>query len=440
MSFQYGVWLPVACAVMSKVSPVFGLIDCNSFYASCERVFRPDLAKVPIVVLSNNDGCVIARSYDAKPFVKMGEPYFQIKHKLKQHGIIAFSSNYALYGDMSERVMTLIESMVPAVEVYSIDEAFADLTGIGDLDGLGRHIRSRVLRCTGIPVGVGIAPTKTLAKLANHTAKRLQAHTGGVVNICDPAKRAWVLRNTDVAEVWGVGRKMKMHLDAMGIKTAMDLAKSDPWTLRKNFSVVIEKTARELAGTPCLELDEPDPPKQEICCSRMFGKRLQELPPIKEAVATYMMRASEKLRAQNSLCKKIRVSIRTGMFNPEEAKYANGVVVDLPYPTDDVRLLIKLAVDALDRLFRPGFNYSKAEVMLLNLCQPGEYTDDLFATSQPAEASRVMAVLDQINGRWGRGTVRAASVPINPDWGMRREMMSQSYTTRLDQLWKISCH
>jgi len=424
---------------MSKVEPVFGLIDCNSFYASCERVFRPDLAKVPIVVLSNNDGCVIARSYDAKPYVKMGEPYFQIKHKLKQHGIIPFSSNYALYGDMSERVMTLIESMVPAVEVYSIDEAFVDLTGISGLDGLGRKIRSQVLRCTGIPVGVGIAHTKTLAKLANHTAKRLQAQTGGVVNICDPVKRDWVLRNTDVAEVWGVGRRMKMHLDAMGITTAMDLAKADPWTLRKNFSVVIEKTARELAGTPCLELDEPDPPKQEICCSRMFGRRLKELPPIKEAVATYMMRASEKLRAQKSLCKKIRVSIRTGMFNPDEAKYANGVVVDMPYPTDDVRLLTTAAVDALDRVFRPGFSYSKAEVMLLNLCQPGEYTDDLFAISQPTEATRVMAVLDQINGRWGKGTLRAASVPSNPDWDMRREMMSQSYTTRLDQLWTVNC-
>jgi DNA polymerase V len=359
---------------MSKVPPVFGLIDCNSFYASCERVFRPDLAKVPIVVLSNNDGCVIARSYDAKPFVKMGEPYFQIKHKLKQHGIVAFSSNYALYGDMSERIMMLIESMVPVVEVYSIDEAFADLTGVCDLETLGRRLRSQVLRCTGIPVGVGIAPTKTLAKLANHTAKRLQAQTGGVVNICDPIKRDWVLRNTDVAEVWGVGRRMKSHLDAMGIKSAMDLAKADPWTLRKNFSVVIEKTSRELAGTPCLELDEPDPLKQEICCSRMFGKRLQELAPIKEAVVTYMMRASEKLRAQNSLCKKIRVSLRTSMFNPEEAKYANGVIVDLPYPTDDVRLLTKAAVDALDRVFRPGFNYSKAEVLLLNLCQPGEYT------------------------------------------------------------------
>lgn len=424
---------------MSKALPVFGLIDCNSFYASCERVFRPDLAKVPIVVLSNNDGCVIARSYDAKPYVKMGEPYFQIKHRLKQHGIVPFSSNYALYGDMSERVMTLIESMVPAVEVYSIDEAFVDLTGINGLDALGRKIRSQVLRCTGIPVGVGIAHTKTLAKLANHTAKRLQAQTGGVVNICDPIKRDWVLRNTDVAEVWGVGRRMKMHLDGMGIKTAMDLAKADPWTLRKNFSVVIEKTARELAGTPCLELDEPDPPKQEICCSRMFGKRLKELPPIKEAVATYIMRASEKLRTQKSLCKKIRVSIRTGMFNPDEAKYANGVVIDLPYPTDDVRLLTTAAVDALDRVFRPGFSYSKAEVLLLNLCQPGEYTDDLFAISQPTEATRVMAVLDEINGRWGRGTLRSASVPSNPDWGMRREMMSQSYTTRLDQLWIVTC-
>ena len=424
---------------MSKQMPVFGLIDCNSFYASCERVFRPDLAKVPIVVLSNNDGCVIARSYDAKPYVKMGEPYFQIKYKLKQHGIVPFSSNYALYGDMSERVMTLIESMVPAVEVYSIDEAFVDLSGINALDSLGRQIRSQVLRCAGIPVGVGIAHTKTLAKLANHTAKRLQAQTGGVVNICDPTKRDWVLRNTDVSEVWGVGRRMKAHLDTMGIKSAMDLAKAAPWTLRKNFSVVIEKTARELAGTPCLELDEPDPPKQEICCSRMFGTRLTELAPIKEAVATYMMRASEKLRAQNSLCKKVRVSIRTGMFNPEEAKYANGVVIDMPYPTDDVRLLTKAAVDVLDRVYRPGFKYSKAEVLLLNLCQPGEYTDDLFATSQPTESTKVMAVLDQINERWGSGTLRAASVPSNPEWAMRREMMSQSYTTRLDQLWTINC-
>lgn len=424
---------------MSESSPVFGLIDCNSFYASCERVFRPDLAKVPVVVLSNNDGCVIARSYDAKPFVKMGEPYFQIKDKLRRHGIVAFSSNYALYGDMSQRVMSVIESMVPAVEVYSIDESFADLSGVPNPEKLGREIRTRVLRCTGIPVGVGIARTKTLAKLANHTAKRLQAQTGGVVDICDTFKRDWVLRNTDVSEVWGVGRRMKAHLDAMGIKTAMDLAKADPWTLRKKFSVVIEKTARELAGTSCLELDEPDPPKQEICCSRAFGQRMTELTAIKEAVATYMMRASEKLRAQHSLCKKIRVSIRTGMFNPTEEQYANGVVVDLPYPTDDVRLLTRTATEAVERVFRPGYRYSKAEVMLLNLCQPGEYTDDLFASNQPTASTKVMSVLDEINNRWGRGTLRVASVPTNPEWAMQRSLMSQSYTTKLDQLWRVSC-
>jgi DNA polymerase V len=256
---------------------------------------------------------------------------------------------------------------------------------------------------------------------------------------CDPIKRDWVLRNTDVVEVWAVGRRMKLHLDGMGIKTAMDLAKADPWTLRKNFSVVIEKTARELAGTACLELDEPDPPKQEICGSRMFGKRLTELAPIKEAIATYIMRASEKLRAQNSLCKKIRVSIRTGMFNPEEAKYANGVLIELPYPTDDVRLLTKAAVIAVDRVYRSGFKYSKAPVMLVNLCQPDECTGDLFATTQSAGATNLMTVLDRINERWGRGTLRSAGVPLSPDWVMRREIMSRSYTTKLDQLWTVAC-
>jgi DNA polymerase V len=225
----------------------------------------------------------------------------------------------------------------------------------------------------------------------------------------------------------------------MGIKTAWDLTKTDPWMLRKKFSVVIEKTARELAGTPCLELDEPDPPKQEICCSRMFGKRLTDIAPIKEAVATYMMRATEKLRAQHSLCKKIRVSIRTGMFNPEEAKYSNGALVELPYPTDDVRLMTKAALEAVDRVYRPGFKYSKAEVLLVNLCQKGEYTEDLFAISQPVATEKVMGVLDAINGRWGRGTMRLAGVPTDPDWGMRREMMSQNFTTRVDQLWTVYC-
>lgn len=426
---------------MLTPEPVFALCDANAFYASCERVFRPDLAKTPIVVLSNNDGCVIARSYDAKPFVKMGAPYFQIKDTLRRHGIKAFSSNYALYGQMSERVMALIESMVCSKEIYSTNEAFCDLTGIqGDLTALGRSIREKVLRCTGIPIGVGIALTKTLAKLANHTAKRLQQQTGGVVDICDPHKPDWVLRNTAVEEVWGVGRRLNAHLQAMGIQSAMDLAKADPRTLRMKFSVVLEKTARELAGTPCLEMDDPDPPKQEICCSRMFGKRLTELQPIKEAVATNTARAAEKLRAQGSLCKKMRISVRTGRFNPDEAKYASGVLVELPYPTHDVRLITKAAVQAIDYPFRPGYRYSKAEVLLMDLRQPGEFTDDLFAELQPVAANRLMGVLDEINGRWGRGTLRTAAMPADPDWAMRRELMSQSYTTRLDQLWTVKAN
>lgn len=425
---------------MTKPERIFALIDCNSFYASCERVFRLDLRSKPVVVLSNNDGCVIARSADAKPFVKMGEPFFQIKDKLRKHGIVACSSNYELYGDMSERVMTVIESMVPASEVYSIDEAFAELTGMpGDLERLGRKIRAEVYRRTGIPVGVGIASTKTLAKLANHAAKKWQNNTGGVVDLRDQIKREWVLKKCSVSDVWGIGRKMTLHLEGMGIKTAWELAHADAWTLRKQFSVVVEKTARELAGTTCMDLDEPDPPKKEICCSRMFGTRLTDLTPIKEAVATYTSRAAEKLRAQQSLCKRLRVSVRTGMFNPDEAKYANGILIELPYPTDDTRLLTKAALEGVERVYREGFRYSKAEVLLLDLSQPGEVTGDLFAATQPVASEKLMGVLDAVNSRWGRGTMRIASVPVDPAWGMRREMMSQSYTTRVDELWTVYC-
>lgn len=425
---------------MPQAESAIALIDCNSFYASCERVFRPDLLRTPIVVLSNNDGCVIARSAEAKALgIKMGEPYFQIRKKLRQHGILAFSSNYALYGDMSQRVMTLLEGMAPVLEVYSIDEAFADLTGMpGSLERLGREMRARVLRCTGIPVGVGIAQTKTLAKLANRAAKLWHRQTGGVVDIRQPEKRDRLLQVMDVSEVWGIGRQMTAHLADMNIRTAWDLAQADAWTLRSKFSVVVEKTARELRGTSCLALEEQVPPKQEICCSRMFGKRLHELPPIREAVASYAVRACEKLRAQRSLCKKVRISIRTGMFNPDEPKFAKGIICELPYPTDDTRLITKAASGGLELIFRAGFAFSKAEILLLDLRQRGEFTDDLFVATPTVAAERVMGVMDAINARWGRGTMRPAGVPANPDWGMRREMMSPSYTTRIDQLWTVN--
>ncbi|WP_347506230.1 translesion error-prone DNA polymerase V subunit UmuC [Pseudomonas anguilliseptica] len=418
--------------------PAIALIDCNSFYASCERVFRPDLQRTPIVVLSNNDGCVIARSADAKPFVKMGEPYFQIKHRLRQHGIVAFSSNYALYGDMSERVMTVIEGMVPALEVYSIDEAFADLTGMpGSLEQFGRDIRAQILQYTGMPTGVGIATTKTLSKLANHEAKRWQRQTGGVVDICDPERRDKLLKVMPVSEVWGIGRKLTAHLQGMQINTAWDLAQADAWLLRKQFSVVVEKTSRELRGTPCLALEEAAPPKQEICCSRAFGMRLRAIEPLRQAVATYAARACEKLRAQQSVCKQVRVSIRTGMFNPTEAKYAKGVVCELPYPTDDTRLITRAAVAALEHIYREGFAYSKAEILLLGLRQRNECTGDLFAATQPAEVERVMGVMDQINAKWGNGTLRPGRVELAPEWGMRRELKSPSYTTRLSEIWAV---
>jgi len=417
----------------------YALIDCNSFYASCERVFRPDLKHTPIVVLSNNDGCVIARSADAKPHVAMGAPFFQIRDKLQRHGIVAFSSNYALYGDMSQRVMSVIESLVPNCEVYSIDEAFADLTGIHAVEPLGREIRAQVLQLTGIPTGVGIGPTKTLAKLANYSAKRWMQQTGGVVDLSDPDRRERVMKVTPVSEVWGVGRRMEAHLQALKISTAWDLAQADAWELRKRFSVVIERTARELRGVACMELEDAAPARQEICCSRMFGKRLRDIEEIREAVATYCTRAAEKLRAQQSVCRRIRVSIRTGMFNPDEAKFANGVLCQLPYPTDDTRMLIQAANTALDKAYRAGYAYAKAEVMLLDLCQRTEHTLDLFAPQQSPAADRVMDVLDTINARWGRGTIRPGAVPTAPEWAMRRELKSPSYTTNLDELWSIPC-
>lgn len=415
--------------------PVYALIDCNSFYASCERVFRPDLLRTPIVVLSNNDGCVIARSADAKPFVKMGALFHEIRGELKRHGIAAFSSNYALYGDMSERVMAILEAAFPSVEIYSIDEAFADMSGLPEpLESIGRRVQAEVRQKTGIPVGIGIATTKTLAKLANAAAKRWQKQTGGVVDIRDPARRDKLLRAMSVEDVWGVGPSLRTHLAAMKISTAWDLAQMDAWTLRKRFNVIVEKTVRELRGVACLAIEQEIEPRQEICSSRSFGKRLRELPPIQEAVTAYATRAAEKLRQQGSLCRKLRVSLRTGMFNPTEARYANGVLCQLPYPTDDSRLIIKAVQAGLQQVYRKGFSYAKAQVLLLDLCRKNEYTPDLFVSQQPARTERLMNTLDAINHRWGQGTLQPGRIAKPVEWSMRRELLSPAYTTRWSDL------
>ena len=414
---------------------MFALIDCNSFYCSCERVYRPWLDDVPVVVLSNNDGCVIARTREAKRLgIPMGAPYFQWRDQMREWGVVCFSSNYELYGQMSARVMTTLEGMFPRIEVYSIDEAFADLTGMtGDLVPLGHEARERVLRWTGIPVGVGIGPTKTLAKLANWAAKTWRK-SGGVIDLRDPERRDRLLRMTAVSEVWGVGRRITARLRPLGIQTAWDLAQYDSASLRRQFSVVLEKTARELRGICCLELEEAVPPRQMICSSKMFGSRLRDIAPIREAVVAYVTKAAEKLRSQQSLAGALQVAIRTGMHNPNQPRYANAISCPLPYPTDDTRVLAAAAARGLEAIYRQGYAYSKAEVLLMDLRQRGEFTGDLFAAAPRPGADRLMAVVDQINAREGRGTVRLGRIPAAAEWSMKRELMSQRYTTRWDEL------
>lgn len=418
----------------------FALIDCNSFYASCERVFRPELAGKPVVVLSNNDGAVVARSAEAKSFVKMGEPYFKVKHAIARNKVTVFSSNYALYADMSERVMSIIDARFPSTECYSIDEAWADVSGMAEpLTDHGYAIRSEILKKTGIPVGVGIGQTKTLAKLANHAAKRWMNQTGGVVDIRDPVRREKLLRVLDVNEVWGIGSKLTEKLRAMGIKTAWDLSQANPALLRKRFSVLVEKTARELTGTSCLDLDAAIEPKKEICCSRSFGQRIYTLAEIKESVAAYTTRAAEKLRAQHTLCSLLQVGLRTGMFNPEEEIYSRSILCHLPHPTDDTLLLIRYALAGIEQIYKEGPAYAKSSVLLLNLCHQDQYTPDLFK-AQPAGSSDLMSTLDSINERWGRNTIRSGRVSKQTRWEMSQQFLSQGYTTAFDELWTVKAN
>ncbi|SYQ58404.1 Error-prone [Klebsiella pneumoniae] len=346
---------------------MFALCDVNSFYASCETVFRPDLKGRPVVVLSNNDGCVIARSPEAKPFVKMGEPYFKQKDMFRRHGIIAFSSNYELYADMSNRVMTTLEELSPRCEIYSIDEAFCDLTGVRncrDLTDFGREIRETVLRRTHLTVGVGIAQTKTLAKLANHAAKQWQRQTGGVVDLSNQERQRKLMALLPVDEVWGVGRRISKKLEAMGIKTVLQLADTDIRFIRKHFNLVLERTVRELRGEPCLGLEEFAPVKQEIVCSRSFGQRISTYEEIRQAICLYASRAAEKLRGEHQYCRFISAFVKTSPFALNEPYYGNSASVKLLTPTQDSRDIITAATKCLDVIWRDGHRYQKAGVML----------------------------------------------------------------------------
>ncbi|HBS6706326.1 TPA: Y-family DNA polymerase [Klebsiella pneumoniae] len=420
---------------------MFALCDVNSFYASCETVFRPDLKGRPVVVLSNNDGCVIARSAEAKPFVKMGEPFFKQKEMFRRHGIIAFSSNYELYADMSNRVMTTLEELSPRCEIYSIDEAFCDLTGVRncrDLTDFGREIRETVLRRTHLTVGVGIAQTKTLAKLANHAAKQWQRQTGGVVDLSNLERQRKLMAILPVDEVWGVGRRISKKLEAMGIKTVLQLADTDIRFIRKHFNVVLERTVRELRGEPCLGLEEFAPVKQEIVCSRSFGGRITEYHEMRQAICSYASRAAEKLRGEHQYCRFISAFVKTSPFALNEPYYGNSASVKLLTPTQDSRDIITAATKCLDAIWRDGHRYQKAGVMLGDFYSQGVAQLNLFDDNAPRQNSeKLMEILDHLNAKDGRGTLYFAGQGIQSAWQMKREMLSPRYTTRYTDLLKV---
>lgn len=426
------------CADNSR--PIFALVDVNSFYCSCERIFRPELRQRPVVVLSNSDGCIVARTTEAKALgLKMGDPFFKVRGFLEQNGVAVFSSNYTLYGELSHRVGVAIASLVPEWERYSIDELFCRLDGLPEpIIDVGRAIQTRVLQWTALPVGVGIGHTKTLAKAAQHASKVWREKTGGVVDLRKPEAVEWLLRRMPVDEVWGIGRRMRDNLASDGISTAWELSQADGRAMGRKYSVVLERTIRELAGESCMDLEQTAPAKQSICSSKMFGKRVHTLRELQEALATYIHRAAEKLRLQRSLCGALRIGIQTS-FHGDGPKYANAATCIPAFPTDDVRQLTKYALQAAAEIYRPGFAYSKAEVLLMDLRKRGEYTQDLFSPSQPERSDALMATMDKINRRWGHDCLRTAAVPLTPDWGMRRALLSPSYMTSWDQLWTVQC-
>jgi DNA polymerase V len=418
-------------------------IDVNAFYCSCERLFRPDLAERPIVVLSNGDGCVVARDAQVKALgVPMGQAWFEMKRFAREHGIVAFSSNYTFYGDMSRRVMSVLGQFSPDVEVYSIDEAFVDLTPQPKLPGnaTGHAIRDRVLRWTGLPVCVGIGTTKTQAKLADWIAKH-DASLDGVCDLTtmDPRERARRLHEVEVREVWGVGRRLAERLRGLGIFTVADLACADPRRMREHFNVVLERTVRELQGEACLDIEQDIPAKQQIIASRTFSAPVYEADEMAESIRQYMGRAAAKLRGQGSVAGALGVWIETNRFRTQDAQHNGSGTVTLPKATDDSGALTAWAVALMRKIFKPGHRYWKSGVMLLDLAPKGAEQLALF-DAPPIVAedrrSNAMQVMDAVNARWGRGTLGIGSAGLQGarGWSMQRRLLSPRYTTQWGEL------
>lgn len=412
---------------------VFAIVDCNNFFVSCERVFNPGLAGKPLVVLSSNDGCVVARSQEAKALgIKMAQPWFQCRHLVKPHGLIALSSNFTLYADMSRRVMAILADFTPEQEVYSIDESFLAFSGQHETNyrEIGFEIRKKILTWTGLPVCVGFAPSKTLAKLANHWAKTQPEFAGACDYTALPAaQRLALLQATPVGEVWGIGRRLTEQLGELGIRNVAELQAADPAWLGERFSVVLARTVEELRGVSCLQLEDVTPPKQQIMTSRSFGVPVTEQAELHEAMTVYTTRAAEKLRAEGQLAGEIQVFIRTSPFRPDAPQHSGALRLRLPDPTDDTLRLIKATRFLLRQLYRPGFPYQKAGILLSELQPATLRQGQLFGTADPTRQGRLMTVMDQLNRKMGQDTLFLAGAGIDRNWRVRQGNRSPRYTT-----------
>lgn len=412
---------------------MFALVDCNSFYASCEQVFRPELRGKPVVVLSNNDGFVVARSKEAKALgIGDLQHYFQAAPILKKHGVAVFSSNYPLYGDLSDRVMTTLRNYAHRVEVYSIDEIFLQFADRDDdLLAVSRDMKARIWRDVRLPVSVGVASTKTLAKLANRAAKKIPA-LEGVCWLRREDQREWLLRRSAVGDIWGIGSRLQRRLNEIGIHSAWDLAGADARVLRRRFSVNMQRTIAELQGESCFALEQAPPAKKQIYCTRGFGVKATSLEPIKQAITLYASRAAEKLRKQNHLATTLHIFIQTSPF--DRRAYSRSQMVPLPYPSDDSRLISRLARQAVGQIYRDGYSYLKAGVGIVDMVDRQFLQKDMFTAAQSQSADQLMSLLDTINQRFGRGSVQLAGEGVNKKWAMRQAYRSPSYTTKLSDL------
>ncbi len=423
------------------MSPTFALVDCNNFYVSCERVFNPGLLGKPVVVLSNNDGCVIARSNEAKVLgIGMGVPLFKIQGLIEVRGVRVYSSNYALYGDMSQRVMDTLSHFTPNVEIYSIDEAFLDLSGVtrGDLTSYGRSIRSTIRTWTGIPVSVGIAKTKTLAKIANHIAKKSQK-AGGVLDLTDSPYLSAALAMTEVGDIWGIGRRYAAFLRGIGIDNALELRGAPEEIIRKKMGVNGLRILQELRGVSCYPLEQCPPPKKEVTVSRSFKHPVESITDLSEAIAAFTSRGAEKLRSARLDANILVVYVMTNPYR-RESRYFNMRTVRLPRATSDTAELIGHARAALGAIYRKGYRYKKAGVIFRDLSSGAHVQTTLFGDERKKSASEIMRAFDLINRRFGSNTVRYAATgsTTHQQWKTVAEWRSPSYTTNWDQLPRVS--